>query len=218
MKKRLAVSAVVLLATACSSTPKYASQSEIQPDRVISRIDNMNDRPEYISESEPFRISNGVVYSTGMTTLPADHRVEAGQRIAANNAKAAIAGAIESRLSFVFQNGEEGTSVDSSQVRHIGAEASELVTNSIRPYKNYWEKVATTEDSGQRTTKYKIFSVVQMPEADFKQAIFAAVKKAQGKGEVSKDFQDRLNSHWDKFSGYAPKEKTEDRQPSSKDE
>lgn len=108
MKKVTVLLSPILLATlgACSTPPKYAGPAEVQPDAVIARIDNMKERPDYISESTPFKIENGVVYSMGMTTLPSDNRVEAGQRIAANNAKAAIAGAIESRLSFVLQNGK----------------------------------------------------------------------------------------------------------------
>lgn len=172
----------LLFLVSCSTEVKNPTKAEIEPDRVVSRIDELSSRPSWLKESEPFRIEKGLVISTGMTTLPGSDRVEAGYRISQNNAKAAIASAIEQKLEFIFQNAEEGTSINSSQVRYIGAEASNLVANSIRNGKNYWEKVATTQDSGERQTQYKIFSTVTMPEEDFKKAIFEAIKKAQGKG------------------------------------
>lgn len=188
----------------CSSALKNPTKSEIEPDKVISRIDDMSSRPEWLKESEPFRVEKGNVISTGMTTIPGSDRVEAAYRIAQNNAKAAIAGAIEQKLEFILQNAEEGTSSNSNQIRYIGAEASNLVTNSIRPSKNYWEKVASTQDSGERITQFKVFSTVTMPEDEFKKAVFEAIKKAQGKGGLSKDFAQKVNAHWDKFTERSP--------------
>lgn len=188
----------------CSSAVKNPTKAEIEPDKVVSRIDDLSSRPDWVQEAEPFRIEKGTVISTGMTTVPASDRVEAAYRIAQNNAKSAIAGAIEQKLEFILQNAEEGTSANSNQVRYIGAEASNLVTSSIRPGKNYWEKVATTLDSGERVTQYKVFSTVVIPESDFKQAVFDAIKKAQGKGGISKDFAKKVDAHWDKFTNQTP--------------
>lgn len=196
MKKYLSL---LIILTGCSSAVKNPTKSEIEPDRVVSRIDELSSRPDWLRESEPFRIEKGIVVSTGMTTISGSDRVEAAYRIAQNSAKAAIAGAIEQRLEFIFQNAEEGTSINATQARYIGAEASNLVTNSIRVGKNYWEKVASTQDSGERTTQYKVFSTVTMPEDDFKRAIFDAIRKAQGKGGLSKDFSKKVDAHWDKF-------------------
>ena len=190
-----------ILLAGCSSAVKNPTKAEIEPDTVVSRIDDLSSRPSWLKESEPFRVEKGSVVSTGMTTIPATDRVEAAYRIAQNNAKAAIAGAIEQKLEFILQNAEEGTSVNATQVKYIGAEASNLVTNSIRPGKNYWEKVATTQDSGERLTQYKVFSTVTMPEDEFKRAIFEAIKKAQGKGGLSKDFAKKVDQHWDRFTG-----------------
>lgn len=196
--KTIAVLFLLLLA-GCSTAVKNPTKAEIEPDKVISRIDDLSSRPDWVQESEPFRIEKGLVVSTGMTTIPASDRVEAAYRIAQNNAKAAIAGAIEQKLEFIFQNAEEGTSINATQARYIGAEASNLVTSTIKPGKNYWEKVATTQDSGERLTQYKVFSTVIMPEDEFKRAIFEAIKKSQGKGGLSKDFAKKVDAQWDKF-------------------
>lgn len=194
----LSVSALGLIA--CGTTPVMRPNTpEAEPDRVLSRIDDMKERPTWLKESEPFKIQSGEVTSLGSTIIPADHRVEAAYRIAENNAKGAIAGAIEQKLDFIFQNAEEGTAMDSTQARFIGAEASKLVTSSIRPGKRYWEKVATTSDNGQRVITYKVFATVAMPESDFKRAIMDAVRKAQGKGGISSDFAKKVDAHWDQF-------------------
>lgn len=190
---------LLILLAGCTTSVKNPTKAEIEPDKVISRIDDLSSRPDWVKESEPFRIEKGSVISTGMTTIPASDRVEAAYRIAQNNAKAAIANTIEQKLEFIFQNAEEGTSINSTQARYIGAEASSLVTNSIKPGKNYWEKVASTQDSGERVTQFKVFTTVTMSEEDFKKAIFDAIKKAQGKGGLSKDFAKKVDAHWDKF-------------------
>jgi len=196
----------LIVISGCSSRPNVKN-AENEPDAIISRIDNLDERPKYINESEPFRIEDGQVISTGMTTIPGSDRVDAAFRIAQNSAKAAIAGAIEQRLEFIFQNAEEGTSMGATQARYIGAEASKLVTSTIRPHKNYWEKLASTTDSGERVTQYKVFSTVTMPEAEFKKAVMNAIRNAQGKANISEAFAKKVDAQWDQFTGQVPQEK-----------
>lgn len=195
--KTISLSIAVLSLVGCTTTPP---NPESMPDTVVSRIDDLSSRPSWLKETEPFKVENGQVTSLGSTTIPGDHRVDAGYRIAENNAKAGIANAIEQRLEFIFQNAEEGTSMDATQARYIGAEASKILTSSIRQGKRYYEKVATTQDNGQRITQYKIFTTVTMPEPDFKRAIADAIRKAQGKGGLSADFAKKVDDHWDKFT------------------
>ena len=89
MKNVMYLIPLILLMFGCSSIPKVAT-SENTPDVVLSRADDLSSRPDYIKETEPFQISNGDVVSLGMTTIPADHRIEAAYRVAENNAKRGI--------------------------------------------------------------------------------------------------------------------------------
>ena len=203
MKNMLLLLGVVLM-TACSSTPKNSDGKPLEPDVVLSRIDDLGSRPNWLKESEPFAISGGSVISLGQTQIPGDHRVEAAYRIAENNAKAQIAKAIEQRLDFVFQNAEEGTSMDEAQARSIGAEAANLTSSTLRVEKRYWEKVMTTDDSGSKKTIYRVYATVKMPETDFKRSVMDAIRKQQGKGGLSADFAQKVNQHWDKFVGAPP--------------
>jgi len=177
--------------------------SETVPDKVLSRIDALEERPEWVSESTPFLIKNGIVSSLGQTEIGGDQRVEAAYRIAENNAKGSIASTIESRLEFVFQNAEEGTGFDSTQARFIGAEASKITSSSLRLSKRYWEKYSTSLDSGERATRYRIFVRVEMPENEFKKAIQQAVNRQGNKG-LSSDFAKKVDDHWSSFTAGAP--------------
>ncbi len=204
MKKITATIMIGLALAGCSSTPtNQASQatptSESVPDKVLARINEMSSRPGWLDEGKAFQVKDQKAISLGQTTIPGDNRIEAAYAIAENNAKGGICSAIESRLDFVFQNAEEGTTVDASQVRRIGAEACKLTTSNIRTGNRYWEKVATTTDSGERVTRYRVFATAEMPESDFKRAVLDAVKRQQGKGGISEDFAKKVDEHWDSF-------------------
>ncbi len=187
--------------SACSTSPKSPKHEQ---DHVISRIDDLSSRPSWLKESEPFRIENGHVISLASTTITGDQRIDSAYRIAENSAKAGIATAIEQKLEFIFQNAEEGTEIGANQARFIGAEASKLMTSSIRPHKRYWEKVHTALDNGERVTRVRVFSSVSMPESEFRKAMINAARKNQGKKGLSKDFADKVNKHWDRFTASAP--------------
>lgn len=200
-QRNLFTLAVVLMLVSCVSAP---SRPEDQPDTVISRIDDLSSRPDWLRESEPFRIESGNVIALGSTAIPGENRVDAGFRIAENNGKALVATAIEQRLEFIFQNAEEGTSIDATQARYIGAESSKVVSSSLRVDKRFWEKVATTLDDGRRVTRYRVFATVSMPEQDFKRAVLDAIRRSNGKGGLSSDFAEKVDSHWDQFIQGAP--------------
>ena len=84
--------------------------------------------------------------------------------------------------------------------------AANLTTSTLRLDKRYWEKVATTQDNGQRVTQYKVFVTVKMPEADFKRSVMDAIHKQQGKGGIGEDFAKKVDQHWDRFTGNATRE------------
>jgi hypothetical protein len=184
----------------CADTPLNRESPELAPERVISRIDDFEERPEWLLESEPFTFDADRVVSLGGTEIPADHRIDAAYRIAENNAGASLAGAIEKKLEYLFQNAEEGTGFNETQARFIGAEATRLVTSAMRPGKRYWEKIAFTTDGGRRLTKYRVFATMEMPQEEFKRAVLDAIRRASGKGGLSADFADKVNRQWERFA------------------
>ena len=200
---------IALILVGCSSAPPQVEPQsnlgsnvpEIAHDRVLDRMNDASGRPSWLNEERPFEVKSGMVISLGQVSIPAADRVEAGYLIAENNAKGSLCSAIESRMDYVFQQAQEGTSVDSTQVHRIGAEACKLTTSAIRPGRRYWEKVATTDGSGSVTVRLIIFTTVEMPESDFKRAIIAAAKNQQGNGGLTEDFSKKVNEHWYQFVG-----------------
>lgn len=188
--------AAFLTLLSCSSNKSLPEPSE----KIISRIDEMSSRPEWLKESSPFKIENGKVTSLGQTNIPGDNRVDAAFRIAENNAKASISSAIEARLEFIFQNAEEGTGMDATQAKFIGSETSKITTSSLKLKNRYWEKVATVNENGKTSLAYRVFATVEMNEPEFKQAILEAIQKSQGKGGISKKFAEQVDKQWDKFT------------------
>jgi hypothetical protein len=160
----------------------------------------MSSRPGWLDEEKAFQVKEQKAISLGQTTIPGDNRIEAGYAIAENNAKGGICAAIETRLNYVFQVAEEGTTVDANQVRRIGAEACKLTSSNIRTGNRYWEKIATTTDSGERVTRYRVFATAEMPESDFRRAVMSAIRKQEGKGGISQDFAKKVDEHWDQFT------------------
>lgn len=199
MIKMSQVIVLCIIVQSCSSSVKTVDGQIFKPDVVLSRIDNMGSRPDWLRESEPFKIKSNEIISLGSTTIAGDERIDAAYRIAENEAKAAISKGIEQKLSFIFQNAEEGTKVDSSQVSFIGSEISRMTTSSIKLQNRYWEKVVTYNDIGTPKTIYKVFATVSMPEGEFKQAVLNALKKREGKGGISAEFAAKVDSEWKKL-------------------
>lgn len=198
--KKIILSSILILISACSTTPKNPTP-ENMPDQVISRIDDLKSRPEWVQESKPFRIDSDTVASQGFAQIPSDHNLNAAYRICFNNSKTHIANAIEQKLEVLFQQSNEGTELDSATAQFIGSEMSSLSTSSIRSTKQYYEKVATTADSGERKTVYKVFCLSEMPVADFKKHLYQAMKKAENKGKISASFQQKVDAQWNRFVG-----------------
>lgn len=195
----------IFLATAlfygCSSAPVQTNSIEnAGQEKVLSRIDGLDARPEWVKESEPFRLDNSKVISIGMATIPADHRLEAGFRLSENNGRAAVANAIEQKFEAIFQTAEQGTSIDENQITYLSAEATKLTTNSVRVGRRYWEKVSIIQENGLPVVRYKLFSEITMPENEFKAAIADAIRKAKGKGTISQELAKRARDQLDRMT------------------
>ena len=220
MKQILAVASLVLAVAGCSSAPKTelekAIANNVGEERVVARIDNLSSRPKWIQEATPFVVENSSVKALGQTVLPADQaNVSAAYRISANNGKSLIAHSISQKLAFTFQNGEFGTQMGSSQAQFIGEESSRMTTSSIHLTKQYWERVAIVESSGQTTVQLRVFTLSEMPEADFKAATLKAIRENEGQHGIDRGFAKKLDESWSRFTEVSPALTQDDRKPST---
>lgn len=187
--------AICLIAlSACSSTGVV----NYERDQVLSTA-NDEDQPDWANENVPFQIKDGKVFSVGVAYIRGDEVPSAGGRIAANNARANIAKAVENRMEFIFQQGAENASFDSQVAKFIGSEVSNLSANNLREEGHWWTRYATSEENGERRIKYRLYSLVTMSEADFKAAVFKAMNKATAQNKVSPEFRAQLARQWDRF-------------------
>lgn len=172
------------------------SELPVPSEKILSRIDGFESRPAWLKESEPFSVEGSKMVALGMATIPGDHRLEAAFRIAENNAKNILSSSITQKLSYVFQNAEEGTSMDGNTSSFIGGELSRLSTSSIRLKNRYWEKIYKRNEIGSPTLEYKVYVTVAMENADFLKALDKALKGAEGRREISPDMKEKIKNHW----------------------
>lgn len=192
--KKLAIALPMLLLAACASTGVV----NYQKDQVLSTSNN-EDQPDWANENVPFQIKDGKVYSVGVAYIGGNEVPSAGARISANNAKANIARAVENRMEFIFQQGAESASFDSQVAKFIGSEVSNLTASNLREEGHWWLRYATSEQSGERAIRYRIYSLVTMTEIEFKAAMFKAMNKATAQNKVTPEFRDQLARQWNRF-------------------
>ena len=205
--------------TACSTSPVVGNGIKYEKDEVLSTAGDKS-MPKWAEDGElqPWVIRDGKVYSVGITTLHGDDRPEAGARIAENNARANFSKTIENRMEFIFQGSEENASIDSTQAKWIGSEASSITSHNMSVEGHWWKRYAQTQDDGSRHIFYKVYALVTESEAELKQSIYAAIHKGETTHQLSPTFQKQVDSQWNRFveGGVEPKPTdTSARQPAT---
>ena len=193
-------SLVALTFFSCSSQKEAVRENNSPSETVISRIDAMPSRPAWLKESEPFSVEGSKLVALGSATIPGNHRLEAAFRIAENNAKNIFSNSISQKLSYVFQNAEEGTSMEGNTSSFIGGEVSRLVTSSLRLKNRYWERVHVINENGAPSLIYKVFATVSMEDSEFRSTLDRVLKKAEAKNEISPGMVKKIEKHWDELT------------------
>lgn len=157
-------------------------------------------RPSWIDTKNPFQIKGGYVFALGQTVTPPGAGIEEGYIIASNAAKEEICKATEYRLDFIFQDSEEGSSVDHKQIKDIGMEVCNDAASHTKPGRRYWEKVMTTASNGDRVVVYRVFVTDVIPEKKFMSLVSGAIKKHEGKGNIPKDYVKQFRKRWARFA------------------
>ena len=165
-------------------------------DKVVARSDDRSSRPSWAREEKPLTKKGSDLYFLGQARIPAEKaNVSMGYRIAENNAKNSIAGAINQNLTYIFQNAEEATSYDATQVQFVSTESAKAVMSKATPSDHYWEKVVSTISAdGDKEMFYSIYARVKISEADLKQAINRTLNGNKG---ISEDLKKKAAQQWD---------------------
>ena len=187
MKKFVFATSVSLILAACGGG---------MSDKVIQRSDDLSSRPSWAKESIPLTKKGADLYFLGQARIPAEKaNVSMGYRIAENNAKNSIAGAINQNLTYMFQNAEEGTSYDANQVQFVSTESAKALMSKAIVSDRYWEKVLSTVNAEEdKEMFYSIYARVKISENDLKQAIERTLNKNKG---ISEDLKKKATQQWD---------------------
>ena len=189
MKKFLVATSLSIMLAACGGGVSMS-------DKVIARSDDMSSRPSWAKESTPLTRKGSDLYFLGQSRIPAEKaNVSMGYRIAENNAKNAIAAAIHQNLTYMFQNAEEGTSYDASQVQFVSTESAKALMSKVSVSDRYWEKVLSSVNAyNDKEMFYSIYTRVKINENDLRKAIDNTLNKAKG---ISSDFKKKADEQWD---------------------
>ena len=189
MKKFLVATSLSIMLAACGGGVSMS-------DKVIARSDDVSSRPSWAKESTPLTKKGSDLYFLGQSRIPAEKaNVSMGYRIAENNAKNAIAAAIHQNLTYMFQNAEEGTSYDASQVQFVSTESAKALMSKVTVSDRYWEKVLSSVNAyNDKEMFYSIYTRVKINENDMKKAIDNTLNKAKG---ISSDFKKKADEQWD---------------------
>lgn len=169
------------------------------PEKVYTAVGKPVKRPAWIDPKNPFQFKNGAVHALGTTVTPPGAGVEEGYIIASNAAKEAICKAVQYRLDFIFQDSEEGSSVDHKQIKEIDFDICSSLPKYTKPGKRYWEKVMTTASNGDRVVVYRVFVTDVIPEKKFKSLVAGSIKKQEGKGDIPKGYAKEFRKRWAQF-------------------
>lgn len=187
MKQSIIAASMAALLAACGGG---------MSDKVIARSDDMSSRPSWAKESTPLTKKGPDLYFLGQTRIPAEKaNISMGYRIAENNAKNAIAGAINQNLTYMFQNAEEGTTYDATQVQFVSTESAKALMSKAVVSDRYWEKVLSTVSAdNDKEMFYSVYARVKISESDMKKAIDRTLNGSKG---ISDDLKKKAAQQWD---------------------
>ena len=176
--KILVISAVLMMAGCTSS--KYG-ETVIQEKGACG---------SWVDSGKPSFRKGDDWYFIGQTRLTSMRSNRAqGFRIAENSAKTLIANKINQVLSSEFQNVEEGTDLDSNQVKYISTEASKMIASNIDSDERCSQRIM---DRATGAVYEDIYVKVKINDVDLKDAISRTMEK---KG-ITKELKEQALKDW----------------------
>jgi hypothetical protein len=145
----------------CSSLPKES---------ILAQMED-RDRPEWASLEKAITSKDGKLLIVGFSELDADAKISAGYRMADNAARNELSKIINNQFSSIFQNLEEGVTDDGNLSRSYASEVSKTALRELRITKRYWEKVQSFDRDGEKTYRLRIYTLAEIPEAQYKKLI-----------------------------------------------
>jgi hypothetical protein len=191
--KKISSTLLLLTLVSCSShSVKY------QKDVVIARIDNLNERPNWFSETIDTEEVGDTLIFWGRSTLKKGERLEVGFKIAELNAKSRIASFVSEKIQTISQAADEINSEDQTIFRGIITQRAKVKLSQTSGGKKYWEKVETSSPSGERELEYRVFNSIIIRKSDLTNLVKLSLQ--DGRGKLSKSFSEKVEREFESIA------------------
>jgi hypothetical protein len=198
--------------SACSSAPRNGPDySHVGEESVIQTQGD-----ESLKNALPFRLDGNTYISTAFVTIPGDHLVSSGIKMAQASARSLISKTVSAKLSNYIQVSTEGTSGDTQNLREVIDESSSLIANRWLPGKTLVLKVKVIGDNGIPRTENRIYAEMTIESAEFHHQVVESIRSQQTANKASVAFSQAVDRNFQKLIGDDPKAE-EKRQPAAEE-
>ena len=164
-------------------------------DQVISRMDNMDEKPAWATLAKTTYVENGRVYAIGFVESSADAKIQALMKLASHNGKSEISRMVANNIGVVYQSVEEGTS-GNELTRYIGTEKSSVLSNEIQVDRTYYEKVLTYNSNKEQVAKIQLYAMVSIPEKTLRDLVKTSLEEQKN---ISPELRHKVDKQLDKM-------------------
>jgi len=186
MMKKIIKAIIIMAITASCASMK---------DKVIERIDNLKEKPEWATLSKTTYVKDGIVYSVGFAESDGAAKISSLIKLASHNAKTNLTKEIANSIGAVYQAVEEGTTGNDLS-RYIGTEKSLVLAHEIRHEKTYYEKVLTNTAVNERELHIQMYALVGIPEGILRKLIKDSLNEQKS---ISNELKAKVDKQLDKL-------------------
>ncbi len=191
----ITVLALIPFFSGCSSAP---TNTEYKPDRVVGRMDELDSRPNWVTESTSVQEKDGKLQFIGVSEVPGDSRVQAAFKMSDASARGYVVNKIETSVLKVVESSDTGLSMEDQSLQSLIQEVSKSSLKNIDVKSRYWEKVARTSSGGSESLVLKTFSLIEIPTQEMKNLLTSAIEspKTQVKSDLRNRLKTAIDSGW----------------------
>jgi hypothetical protein len=175
-----------LLLSSCATASRL--QPEFADTRVLERMGNVSETPDWSLASEPLSSEGGNIFFTSTIAMSGDSRPEACTNAAADIARVQILRQIKDNLTSSGQLNEVSASSDPS-IESLTAYLAQGSLFGIRVSKRYWEKREESDTNGMRVLRVHCTSQVGITRSLLEKQMRAAI---DGEGDGNPQIRQKL--------------------------
>lgn len=181
---------IIMVSLVSCGSADYSNYKDV----IISRMDQMEERPKWATMDQSSFEKDRKIYFTGYSEAGAGARTSIMFKISDSNARVNISKTVNVFVSNMFQNSTEGEDGDSNFIRNYTEEETKSLLNNIKIERRYWEKVKTIDNSGDEVFRLRCYSLASIE----KEKLRRLISQVSSTG-ISDDLLKKLDGQFDKF-------------------